>query len=36
MMGKINVFTETLKGDIVFCSELQKRALIILKSTDNG
>jgi hypothetical protein len=31
MMEKINVFTETLTGDIVFCSELQK-ALIISKS----
>jgi hypothetical protein len=24
MMEKINVYTETLTGDIVFCCELQK------------
>ena len=36
MMEKFNVFTETLTGDIVFCSELQKKALIILRSQGYG
>jgi hypothetical protein len=26
MMVKINVFTETFTGDIVFCGELQKKS----------